>query len=267
MSAVPAGWYPDPWDPQLLRYWNGAAWTPSVAGLDTGPDRMPTLPLRVAVGGVAALALPLAASRFLLRPFEGVDMPAAVFVALAALVAYGPTLLYWRVASRRWGSGRMLADVGFTTRLNDLGWAPLTWFACFVAQGLLGYVVTVTGIPFRGNFDGFGELRHDSTYVVAMVVLAVVVAPLVEEVLFRGLILRGLASRLPIAVAVPVQALLFGAAHIDPHRGVGNIGLVIVLTGVGAVLGIAASMSKRLAPSIAAHAMMNGLAMAIALAV
>ncbi|MBU6315794.1 MAG: CPBP family intramembrane metalloprotease [Acidobacteria bacterium] len=266
MSSVPAGWYPDPWNPQLLRYWDGRAWTPSVAGPDRGPDRMPTLPLRVAVGGVVALAIPLASSRFLLRPFEGVDMPAAVFVAIAALVAYGPTLLYWRFACRRWGSGRLRGDVGFAARLADLGWSPLAWFACLVAQGLLGYIVTVTGVPFESNFDGFGELRQDSTYVVAMVVLAVVVAPFVEEILFRGLILRGLASRMPLALAVPLQAVLFGAAHFDPDRGVGNIGLVMVLTGVGAVLGIAAAMTKRLTASIAAHAMMNGLAMALALA-
>lgn len=266
MSAVPAGWYPDPWNPEMLRYWDGAAWTPGVAGPAEGPDRMPTLPLRVAVGGVVALAAPLAASRYLLRPLEGVDMPAAAFVALAALVAYGPTLLYWRFACRRWGSGRPMADVGFRATLVDLGWSPLTWFACLVTQGLLGYVVTVTGVPFRSNFDGFGELRHDGTYVAAMVVLAVVVAPLVEEILFRGLILRGLASAMPIAVAVPLQALLFGAAHFDPERGVGNIGLVMVLTGVGAVLGAAAAMTKRLTAGMAAHAMMNGLAMAIALA-
>lgn len=266
MSAVPAGWYPDPWNPQLLRYWDGRAWTPSVAGPAGEPEPAATLPLRVALGGIAALALPLAASRFMLRPFAGVDMPAAVFVALAALVAYGPTLLYWRLASRRWGSGRMMADVGFSARLADLGWSPLTWFACAVTQGLLGYLVTVTGVPFRSNFDGFGELREDSTYVVAMVVLAVVVAPLVEEILFRGLILRGLASKMPIALAVPMQAVLFGAAHFDPQRGVGNIGLIMLLTGVGAVLGIASVLTGRLTAGIAAHAMMNGLAMAIALA-
>jgi hypothetical protein len=28
-SALP-GWYPDPYDPSQLRYWDGAVWTESV---------------------------------------------------------------------------------------------------------------------------------------------------------------------------------------------------------------------------------------------
>ncbi len=27
MSSAPAGWYPDPWDPRMLRYFDGAQWT------------------------------------------------------------------------------------------------------------------------------------------------------------------------------------------------------------------------------------------------
>lgn len=29
-NAAPPGWYPDPWEPQAQRYWDGAAWTPHV---------------------------------------------------------------------------------------------------------------------------------------------------------------------------------------------------------------------------------------------
>jgi hypothetical protein len=30
-AAVPAGWYQDPTDPSLLRYWTGSAWTTQIA--------------------------------------------------------------------------------------------------------------------------------------------------------------------------------------------------------------------------------------------
>ena len=54
----------------------------------------------------------------------------------------------------------------------------------------------------------------------ALVWLAVGLAPaLGEELLFRGLLLRMLASRWPGAIAVLGSAALFGAAHLDPVHG------------------------------------------------
>jgi membrane protease YdiL (CAAX protease family) len=264
MLPTPPGWFPDPWNPGLVRYWDGRQWTPSVAGPPAAPTPAPTLPWRVAVGGVLALVVPLVASRWLLRPLAGQSVPAAVFVALAGLLAYGPTLWFWWWSSRRWGSGSMRADAGLVARLADLGWGPVVWIGCFLTQATLVIVVNLLRVPFRSNLEGFDDLRDDTTYLVATFVLAVVVAPFVEEVLFRGLIQRSLASTMPQGVAVAVQAVMFGAAHFDPHRGVGNIGLVLVLSGVGAVLGTAAMLTRRLVPGMIAHALMNGVAMLVA---
>ena len=102
-------------------------------------------------------------------------------------------------------------------------------------------------------------------YVISLLVLAVVAAPIAEEIVFRGVVLRGLLSRNRVAIAVALQAVLFGAAHFDPVRGTGNIGLIMVLSSVGAVLGGAAFLVRRLAPTMIAHAILNGVAMAIAL--
>ena len=72
--------------------------------------------------------------------------------------------------------------------------------------------------------------------------------------MFRGVVIRGLTSRLPIVAVVVVQGLLFGGAHVDPVRGVGNIGLVLVLSGVGIAFGVAVALLGRIGPSIVAHA-------------
>lgn len=49
-----------------------------------------------------------------------------------------------------------------------------------------------------------------------LVVIALVVfAPIGEEILFRGLALRGLVRLMPFALAAPVSGLLFTAAHLD----------------------------------------------------
>ena len=45
----------------------------------------------------------------------------------------------------------------------------------------------------------------------------------------------------------------------------GNIGLIMVLSSVGSVLGGAAFLVRRLAPTMIAHTILNGVAMAIAL--
>jgi membrane protease YdiL (CAAX protease family) len=128
-----------------------------------------------------------------------------------------------------------------------------------------GAIVIALGIPFASNTEGIEEIRADRTYVVSLVITAVVAAPIVEEMVFRGVVMRGLHSRLSIPVVVVVQALLFGGAHADPLRGVGTIGLVLVLSGVGIAFGIATVMLGRIGPSIVGHALFNGVVLLVVL--
>ena len=100
---------------------------------------------------------------------------------------------------------------------------------------------------------------------VSLLVLAVIAAPIAEEIVFRGVVMRGLLSRMGVVAAVALQGVLFGLAHFDPVRGTGNIGLVLVLSSVGCVLGGAAYLIRRLAPTMIAHAILNAVAMAITL--
>ena len=61
--------------------------------------------------------------------------------------------------------------------------------------------------------------------------------------MFRRVMLRGLLSRSAVAT-IGIQGALFGMAHFDPIRGMGNIGLIMVLAGVGCTLGGAHSASQ-----------------------
>jgi membrane protease YdiL (CAAX protease family) len=219
----------------------------------------------VAVGALLSIAVPLVCSRVVLRSLADQRWPVAVYVVLAAVLAYGPPVAFWRYASRRWGSGDAGDDVGFQVRWADLGWGPLTWAACLAAEVVMALVIKIAHVPFQTNTESIGDLRDNRGYVIAMLVLAVVAAPIVEEIVFRGLVLRGLLSRWPVAVAVGVQGLLFGAAHFAPERGVRNVGLVLVLGSVGVVLGASAYMLRRLGPSMIAHAILNAVAMAVVL--
>lgn len=80
----------------------------------------------------------------------------------------------------------------------------------------------------------------------------VVIAPVTEELLFRGLILRALRTRYGTAPAIGLSALLFGAFHVDPQA-------LVFATLVGLLLGWVAVRTGSTMPSIALHAGFNAM--------
>lgn len=226
---------------------------------------LPTLPVRAAVWATVLTVAVLIGNRIVIRSLADQDWPIAVYVLLSAAIAYGPLVVMVVWISRRWGTGSLGHDLGFSMRAVDLGWGPLTWLAALVAQIAMGLVVLATRIPIASNTEGVGAGREEQGYVIALLIMAVIAAPFVEELVFRGVVLRGLASRLRLPVAVGVQAVAFGVVHADPSYGWGNIGLVMVLSAVGAILGGAAVLVRRLAPSMIAHAIVNALALTLVL--
>jgi membrane protease YdiL (CAAX protease family) len=229
------------------------------------PALFPTLPLVAAVGAMGVLSGSLIVSKYLLDSIVGFGWPVAVYVVVLAAVGYGPSLWWCRFASRRWGTGDLGTDIGLTPRVADLGWGPVIWIGAVGTQIVVGVVIVALGVPLVSNTEGIEEISANRTYVVSLVIAAVIAAPVVEEMVFRGVVMRGLRSRLPIVVVVVVQGLLFGAAHIDPVRGVGNIGLVLVLGGVGVAFGVAVALLGRIGPSIVAHVLFNGAVLLVVL--
>ena len=262
----PAGWYPDPRISGAVRYFDGHRWTDHVAHPVPPPaPPHPHLPLAMAVGALSTIFLSLVVSRFVIDALSSFGWPIAVYIVVAGLIGYGPVLLFCWWASRRMGSGSFRADTGLFIRKADAGWGPVTWLCCLGVQFALALIVTLTSIPFTGNTEGVNDIDATRGYVISLLVLAVVAAPLFEEMVFRGVVLRGLLSRFGTVAAVGIQGVVFGMAHVDPVRGAGNIGLVIILSGVGCVLGGAAYRFRRIGPTIIAHAIINAIAMTVAL--
>jgi uncharacterized protein len=224
-----------------------------------------TLPIRAAVGAIAVLTVSLIASKFLLEAIVDFEWPLVVYVFLLALVGYGPSVWWCLFASRRWGTGKLGPDIGLEPRWSDLGWGPVIWLAALGSQLAVAALVVGLDVPISNNTDGITDLQVDRTYVVSIVITAVIAAPIVEEMVFRGVVLRSLRSRFNVIVAVLLQGVLFGCAHFDPVRGTGNVGLVMVLSGVGIAFGAAAAMLRRIGPTIVAHAIFNGAVLLIVL--
>jgi sodium transport system permease protein len=77
-----------------------------------------------------------------------------------------------------------------------------------------------------------------------------------EEVFFRGLILRGLLTRMPPATAIALCAAMFGIYHVDVYR-------LVPTTLLGGMLGFIAWRSGSLGPAILAHFLNNAVLVAL----
>ena len=264
-TTGPAGWYPDPDGGPAPRYFDGRRWWPPVTTLVPAPEAHPDLPLVAAVGAIVILVLSLVGSRFLVDVLIDLEWPVLLYVAVLTAAGYGPSLWWCFYASRRWGSRRLSRDVGLRFRWWDLLWSPLIWISAVMCQVAIAAVVLAFDIPLTSNTEDVNEVQADRTYVIALLLTAVIAAPIVEELVFRGVVLRGFLSRMGVVLAIGLQAVIFGVAHVDPVRGAGNIGLALVLSGVGAALGVAAYMLRRVGPTILAHAIFNGVVMFLVL--
>ncbi len=83
-------------------------------------------------------------------------------------------------------------------------------------------------------------------------ILAVLVAPITEELLFRGLILRGFLRHYSVRMAIIASALLFAAFHLNPWQFVGAFALGILFAWIFV-------RTRSLVLPILGHALTNGL--------
>ena len=159
-------------------------------------------------------------------------------------------------ACRTKGSGRLADDYGLRVA------GPLDAVAG-IAVGLVSQVILVPILyapwvrlqpSVRDTLEKpakeLVDLVEGNWGVVALTLLVVVGAPIVEELFFRGLLLRALQRRLGPAPAVVISAVLFGLAHFE---GVQLPALVVF----GLVLGYLAVRTDRLGPGIFAHMAFN----------
>jgi membrane protease YdiL (CAAX protease family) len=272
-QAGPApGWYPDPVEQRsrrhAQRYWDGTAWTPAVADgerVSTDPMPPPLPDTRTALPGRAgwyALAgFVLGQALALGGALAGTALSPGTLVVRLVLSQAGLWLGLLGacvLASRRWGTGDLRADYAIRMHRSDVGRGLLLSLGARAVAVVVVSLVALLAPRLAGTQSGVFELvAEDRAALVALALMLVIGAPVIEEIFFRGLLLRSLRCRLTVPLAIAVQALAFGAVHVDPAQGWGNVGVVVTLVAVGVVLGIAAEHYRRLGPSMWAHAWFN----------
>jgi hypothetical protein len=257
-----AGWYAVG---DGRRFFDGRTWVdvepPSMRRFDESD-----VPLAVVLGVLAVLAVSLVVARRSVELF-GVST-AALVVAVA--VSYGPVVGALALGRRTRGAADR-TTVAWSARPIDLLWGPVAWLGIVGLQVVAVAALLLADVPIAGNLDRVTDPAGGATDVVVPVVVfvvvfvvAVVVAPLVEELVFRGVVLAGLAPRIGTTAAVVVQAVAFGGAHVDPARGSAAVGTAVILTMVGVGLGVITVATRRLGAAVVAHAIFNGVALAVA---
>lgn len=259
----------------------GLAAPPPVGGGALRPDRTADLPPRTAseavtwllvalggfvVGQVVALVLASVVAAALGRSGQLSRLAARPvppgWLVVTELVGLWIGFVGAVVVASRWrGTGRVGRDMGLAIRPVDLVVGPLVGVAC---QLMLVPLLYLPLRPLVSHLDR--RLQQPATHLTGgfpgadlavIAFLTVVVVPIVEELLFRGVVLRALlrlcgpAGRLtgPL-LGIALTGVLFGLAHAESLELLG-------LAAFGMVLSWLAYRTGRLGPGMLAHGAFN----------
>lgn len=201
----------------------------------------------IALGGISAAVLDV--------PDDELADDVGVFLATLA----GQTILVVLVlalVARSKGRGSLTRDFGLTIQLRDAGWLAVG-LGLQIGLGLALY--PISELYGRDESQGVVDLLEDTSGagLAAFAVAVVLIAPIAEELLFRGALLRALVRRMTPAWAIFVSALVFALVHPLGDPEVGSIIVVPAILTLGVVSGYLAVRSGNLSRSIWLHVGFN----------
>jgi len=179
----------------------------------------------------------------------GVKIALALMILLAPIgyPAYGPRDVFGK--NQRWGA--------------NFAWALGGWAANAVVllAVLILIVLPLQTITPSAEHPGASEMMSNPTAltVLRFALLAAVTAPLLEEILFRGMLAPAIAKISTPTVAIVISSLLFAAIH--PQ----GIAAWAALGAVGCMCAVLTYYSGSLWPAILLHAFHNGSLVALSL--
>ena len=193
--------------------------------------------------------------------YAGAEVTPTWVLAVSALVLWGPFIgvLLW--TSKRHGSGKIVNDFSLSFRATDLWGVPLG-----IASQLL-LVIAVT-LPFQWlfpslfNSEAVEKRANDlfdaahGVWIVLLVVIVVVCAPVVEELVYRAFIQHNLGVAYGARIAVFISSFWFAAVHLQLAEFPGLFAFALVL-------GICFARTKRLGLSIVTHVAFNATALVV----
>lgn len=132
-------------------------------------------------------------------------------------------------------------DIGMTRLPSwmDLLLSPAGFIVYFLGSAILVYIASQVVPGFSTDQvqqTGFSHLTHYYQYILAFITL-IIVAPVAEEVLFRGYLFGKLRQFLPFWAAMLITSVLFGFVHGQWNVGVDVFALSMVLCSLREITG------------------------------
>jgi membrane protease YdiL (CAAX protease family) len=190
--------------------------------------------------------------RDLLSPSSGAT---ALVVILGFYVVFGASLLVVITRHPHPLEALRLQPLGAGGQRAILLAIPVWVLGLTAVTGLTALLFN-SGRPVPSNTRGIFHGRPSiAIFALALLVVAVL-APICEEVFFRGMLYQYLRARLPLVAAVALSAGVFAAAHFLPL-------LFPILLFMGVMLAAVFETSRSLYASIGFHAANNALAVLI----
>lgn len=200
------------------------------------------------------------------------EITAVVVLSLAGLSLESVTnaTLFFYSLVKLLSFGWLLAVVQRLLKFSwrGLGFSRPTWKAVFSVLPVFAIYVVISGIlmflatRLIPGFDveqtqniGFKDVAQTRELIMTGATLVLVV-PLVEELLFRGVLFHGLRRRLPFWLSTIVVSVVFAAAHGQWNVAVDTFALSIILCWL-------TERSRSVVPAILLHMLKNAIAFTI----
>ena len=176
----------------------------------------------------------------------------------ASLVSLLVFLLLLKSAGALFLGKRMGLLEGFKTlsSLKAWGMIGLTYLGIYIVTRIGAMVMMMEGVSNSTNQATIENIHMNP---IVLITLTVIMAPIVEELVFRG-ILMGRVFNPDSIVGLILSSLLFGLAHMP-----NSIGVWIVYAGMGFALGTAYRKFQKLEYCIMAHMINNSIAVSMML--
>lgn len=155
-------------------------------------------------------------------------------IGVSGLAMWTAYLVVIASVSRRYGSGDVVTDYKITFTWGDLWGIPLGISSQFILVTAVTYPLTKL-FPDQFSVEEVEKRARELSdaasggWVVVLFLVVVIGAPVVEEIVYRGLLQQGLERSINPMIALVVTAVIFAAIHLQPVEFPGLFAFALVL--------------------------------------